>query len=106
MDGTRLNNQVSNISTFAEAPAWLAGGGCWLGCSDEGRLYLLPHSGDVKTMAGFVRDRTQLTYDPTDPHLSEDDVQTKTITIGTLPSGVDMGGAVDLAVDPRNDHVV
>jgi hypothetical protein len=105
MDGTRLNNQVSNISTFAEAPAWLAGGGCWLGVSDEGRFYIMNHSGNVTTLAGMVRDRTKLTLDPTDQFLNEAQIQTVATIVGTFPPGVDLGGAVDLVVDPRNDHV-
>ena len=103
-DGTRLNNQTANISTFVEAPTWLTGAGAWLGCSVEGRFFITDQFGNTTTLAGYTRDRTVLTVDPTNSTDSESDLTR--VLIGTFPTDVDLGGATDLVVDPRNDHIV
>jgi hypothetical protein len=104
MYGSRLNNMITGFTIFTQSPHWLAGPAGWLGVSIEGRLFHFDNQGNCKTLAGFERNRAVLTIDPTDSTLAEAGV-TRTL-IGSFPAGIDLGGATDVVVDPRNDHVM
>ena len=104
MDGTRLNNFVSPFSTYVEDPA---GGGKWWGVEINGRVFNITHDGTATTVVGRTRDRTQLTYEPGFPGLTEADYDSKILNLGTFPAGVtNLGGANDLCFDPRDANIL
>jgi hypothetical protein len=102
MAGTRLNSIISPFSNYVEDPTTA---GKWWGVEISGRVFWLDQHGNVTVVAGFTRDRTQLTYDPGDPNVTPDDVETtKTTFVGNFPPDVDFGGGNDLCFDPRDPN--
>jgi hypothetical protein len=103
MDGTRLNAFVSPYTDYVEDPA---GGGVWWGAEINGRVFKITPDGTVTTIVGPTRDRTQPTYDPFFPGLTEDDIATKTTVLGNFPSDIELGGANDLCFDPGDSNIL
>jgi hypothetical protein len=77
-----------------------------LGCRDQ-RSRLQTRTAGVTTVTGRTRDRTQLTFDPEYPGLTEAQVDTKITNLGTFPAGVtNLGGSNDLCFDPRDSNIL
>jgi hypothetical protein len=104
MDGVRMNGTLSPFVNFVEDPA---GGGKWWGAEVNGRVFTITPDGTITTIVGRKRDRSQPTYDPSFPGLTEGQVDTKITDVGTFPGGVsNLAGANDLCFDPRDSNIL
>ncbi len=99
-DGQRIDNKVTGYTTFVEHPT----GAYWVGGDLSGRIYKLEHNGNVTTILGPVRDRSKLSIDWDDTTVSDAQIDSTSIIIGTIgtPSFGDFRGVNDLCFDPRD----
>jgi hypothetical protein len=96
-DGTRPNGVVTPFTTYVEDPAI---GGKWWFPEITGRVGTIDRDGTVTTIAGFRRNKANLTYTP---DATADQQQTDNAEqIGNFPPDIDCGGANDIVFDPRD----
>jgi hypothetical protein len=97
-DGSRLNSIVSPFTNYLEDPTT---SGKWWFNEITGRIGTIDRNGTVTTVAGFRRNKSNLTYPQQDANPDSQEADNFE-TVGAFPPGDDCGGANDMVFDPRD----